>query len=167
MFELFLGRTLFGFAVRAILVFAIIVLGLVFLWPRSAHAHDAAVGDSIALGTGQALHVRTYARQNMGSCWIMRHEPLGPYHRLLISAGINDSGACVASLRASVRARYVTWVLPAPINAGTDAVWAAVKAYGDRFVEYTCPGECSKTNFHPASYGVVAAAVRRIWSRQP
>lgn len=132
---------------------------------RSAVAADAAVGDSIALGTGHALGVATYARQNMGSCWIEKNEPLGPFTHVVVSAGINDGGACVFAIRSRLKARRVTWIIPAQINQGADVVWAAVKEWGDGFVTYTCKGGCTKTNFHPASYAVVARAVRQDWGR--
>jgi hypothetical protein len=122
------------------------------------------IGDSIGLGTGHALGVPTRAKSSQGSCWIRdRYTPVSA-DRVVISAGINDGGLCVGALRARVRARRVTWVIPADINPGAAAVWAQVRLYGDGFVTYTCAGGCSKSNFHPASYAAVARAVRRDWN---
>lgn len=120
------------------------------------------LGDSIALGVGHALHAPTIARVGASSCWVLRHVPRRRYDRVVLSAGINDGGGCVAALRASVDAREVIWVLPAPINAGRAAVERAMRP-GDRAVTYACYGGCTKTNFHPGSYAKVAAAVRRVW----
>ena len=142
----------------------LLVALLLYMFAPKAWAHDAAVGDSIALGTGHALHISTYARVNAGSCEIVRRVPRARYTHLVISAGINDNGACVAAVRARAKARIVIWILPAPINAGRAAVLAAMRP-GDRSVSYACAGGCTKSNFHPASYAVVAKAIRNIWEK--
>ena len=127
-----------------------------------AHASDMAVGDSIGIGTGHALGVSTYGRVGAGSCEIVRRVPRATYRFAVISAGINDGGACVAAVRARVLAQRVVWILPAPINPGRAAVLAAMRPE-DGSVSYDCAGGCTKSNFHPASYAVVAAAVRAAW----
>jgi hypothetical protein len=128
-----------------------------------AHANDLALGDSIALGTGHALGLPTVARKGAGSCRIARWGALrGSYGHVILSAGINDGGGCVASLRGRLQAKEVIWVLPAPINSGRVAVLRAMHP-GDRAVTYACRGGCTRTNFHPGSYRDVAAAVRRVW----
>jgi hypothetical protein len=144
-------------------VLAVIVIAFVVSCSILARASDVAVGDSIALGTGHALGVSTYGRVGAGSCEIVRRVPRGAYAHAVISAGINDGGGCVAAVRARVRAGVVVWILPAPINPGRAAVLAAVRP-GDGTVSYACAGPCTKSNFHPASYAVVAAAVRAAWS---
>ena len=151
-----------------IMVFRVVglILLIALLWvlfmPK-AHAADAAVGDSIAVGTGHALHISTYGRVGAGSCEIVRRVPRASYRHLVISAGINDNGACVAAVRARAKANIVIWILPAPINAGRAAVLAAMRP-GDRSVSYACAGGCTKSNFHPASYAVMAKAIRNIWN---
>ena len=144
---------------------AVIVLLLVSLTMCSilAHAGDMVVGDSIGIGTGHALGVSTYGRTGAGSCEIVRRVPQATYDHAVISAGINDGGACVGAVRAAVHAQSVVWILPAPINSGRAAVLAAV-LLGDKTVSYACAGGCTKSNFHPASYAVVASAVRAAWS---
>lgn len=132
-----------------------------------AHAADFVFGDSIAQGAGRALHVPTAARQGAGSCEIARRfKPHSTYAHILISAGINDGGTCDLKVRSGLSARRVTWILPAPINSGALAAWNMVKLYGDGFVTYACKGVCTKSNFHPASYAVVARAVRRDWNKR-
>ena len=151
---------------RIIAFISLIVLWfIVLLWPLRSHAQDAAVGDSIALGTGQALGVPTYARSSMSSCWVLRHSPSGPFDRVVFSAGINDApGPSVKALFDRVRARVVVVILPAGINSARAHVASEAAAHGFRPVSYTCAGGCTKRNFHPASYAVLAAAVRRAWS---
>jgi hypothetical protein len=147
-----------------IVILFLALLVLVGLMEQKAKAADLAEGDSIALGTGRALGVPTHARQNMGSCWIVAHTPGGSFDHVVLSAGINDPpGPCLASLRARLTAKVVVWVLPAPINSARASVAAVAARWGDRTVSYACAGGCTRRNFHPASYAVVANAVRRAW----
>lgn len=130
-----------------------------------ANAQDAAIGDSIALGAGQALGVKTFAQQNVGSCYILGHMPVGPFDHVVISAGINDPpGSCLGAIREKVRARSVTWIVPAPINSAYNHVINVAAAHGDRTVAYLCWHGCTAWNFHPASYRAVANAVRATWN---
>lgn len=142
------------------------VVGFLLLWAAvsPSKAADMAIGDSIALGTGRALHVPTRARVGASSCAIIAYVPDRAVRHMVISAGINDGGICDGAVRIRVHARRVTWVLPAPINAGALAAWRVVKLYGDGFVSYACRGPCTRRNFHPASYAAVAKAVRRDWN---
>ena len=161
---MFLLEVKFIMRLVAVIVWIAIALTLFSWFAPHARGADLAVGDSIAVGTGQALGVHTVARQNMGSCWIAGRVPGGSWDHAVISSGINDGGGCNALVRARVHAHVVTWILPAPINAGRGATLRAMRP-GDRAVSYACAGGCSKTNFHPASYGVVAQAVRRSWGQ--
>jgi len=160
-FWLWLGSTWgafwFGVGVLTILFF------MLATWP--ANAADLALGDSIALGTGEALGVPTIARQSMGSCWIMDQTPTGYFDHVVVSAGINDPpGPCLNAIRAHLRAGAVVWILPAAINRARASVAAVASLWGDRTVSYACAGGCTKYNFHPASYATVAAAVRTAWA---
>lgn len=136
------------------------MLALLF-WAVTSKAADLALGDCIALGTGHALHIPTKARVSASSCQIADWRK-GTYDRVVVSAGINDDGLCVAAVRRSIRAREVIWILPAPINDARSMVLASMRP-GDKSVSYSCPGGCSKRSFHPRSYATVAAAIRRIW----
>jgi hypothetical protein len=141
-----------------------LILCLIGAWITMAKAQDAALGDSIAEGTGRALGVPTYARVNSSSCWVLRHTPSGPFDHVVISAGINDApGACVKTLLDRLRARVVVVILPAPINTARANVEREAARHGFATVSYACPGGCSRRSFHPSSYAVVAAAVRSIW----
>jgi hypothetical protein len=122
------------------------------------------LGDSIALGTGHALGIPTTARSGAGSCKIMSWVTRRHFDHVVLSAGINDNGKCVAALRARIHAEHVIEIIPADINHAAFAVWNSVKVYGDKYVVYECPGaRCTRKNFHPASYQELAAAVRRVW----
>ena len=150
-----------GYVAFFALTLAIMVVEIV--WASKAHASDLVLGDSIALGTGHALGKPTVARKGAGSCEIAGWLPArGGYGRVVISAGINDDGACVATLRSRLRARRVIWILPAPINGGRAAVLKAIHV-GDGSLSYRCAGPCTKSNFHPGSYAKVAADVRKQW----
>ena len=149
---------------RYVGVILLVVLGALSLFVRPSKAADLVAGDSIARGTGHAMTgVVIRARTSAGSCRIAK---FGTWRRawnhVVLSAGINDDGACVAALRARVKAQRVIWVLPAPINRGRAAVQAAMQP-GDRAVSYACAGGCTKSNFHPASYAAVARDVRGQW----
>jgi hypothetical protein len=126
---------------------------------------NAALGDSIAAGTGSALGVSTYAKVGSSSCYILAHTPRIAFNHVVISAGINDApGRCVAALLNRVRARDVVVILPAPINSARAHVARLAAKHGVRTVSYTCTGGCTKHNFHPGSYLAVARAVRELWN---
>jgi len=88
------------FAKRAKLTFLVVLY--VTISVATAFARDGAAGDSIAFGTGHALHVATFARERMSSCWILKHEvPLavGHFDHFAISAGVNDApGPCLEAI---------------------------------------------------------------------
>lgn len=136
-----------------------------YLSLSSAAASEAMLGDSIAQGTGHAMHVSTYAVKGIGSCAFLSHVPVANYQNVGISIGINDGGGCVALVRARVHAVRVVWILPASINAGRAAVASVAADYHDGTVSYACKGGCSKVNFHPASYAALAKAMRRAWDQ--
>jgi len=131
---------------------------------EAAHRRASiAFGDSIAQGTGHALGIPTVAVVGASSCTILGWVPKrGGFDHVVLSAGINDSGACVLKIRATIPAAKVIWIMPAPINGAVEKVKAAIRP-GDKVVGYACKGGCSQTNFHPGSYPAVAASVWRVW----
>lgn len=144
------------------------IIVLATLFSAHAWAENASIGDSIALGTGKALHVKTYAKAGKSSCWILDHEvPAHKLHDAVVSAGINDEpGPCVGRLFDAIQADKVVVILPAPINTARANVEAQAEAHGFKTISYQCKGGCSKTNFHPASYRSVGRAVKLIWRTQ-
>lgn len=112
-----------------------------------------ALGDSIAAGTGAALHVETHARVGASSCAILRMVPGGSYDVAVISAGVNDPpGRCLEDIRTRMHARRIIWILPAPINSARAHVSAIAAEHGDKTVSYI-PGP---DHLHPRSYSELA-----------
>lgn len=153
---------IWAFIKKAFPIFIVTLVILIALAYCTVRGADLALGDCIALGTGHALRIPTQAKVSASSCRIADWRHGGSYNHVVISAGINDDGLCVQAVRASVRAKRVIWILPAPINDARSMVLASMRK-GDRSVSYVCPGGCSKRSFHPKSYGVLASDIRRIW----
>lgn len=113
-----------------------------------------ALGDSIALGLGAALHVATIARVGASSCAILAYTPRAHFDRVIISAGVNDPpGRCIGAIRARLDAREIVWILP--VNFAAANVLRVAAAHGDRVVAYA-PG---RDRVHPQSYAALAASV--------
>jgi len=138
----------------AFLVALFFVIGVV-----AAFARDGAIGDSIGLGTGRALHVATFARERMSSCWILRHKmPSGYFDHLVVSAGVNDApGRCVWAIAARLHAGVVVWIRP--INSAGPTIDQVAKKYGFHVITY----RVGRDHLHPASYAAVAKTVRLVW----
>lgn len=132
------------------------IVAALLLFASSANAGDLALGDSLAVGTGQALGWRTVAKVGASSCAILRMVPEGVFDRVVISAGTNDPpGRCVEAIRERINARLVIWILP--VNAARGHVAAVAMGHGDRIVRYAP----SRRGWpHPASYAPLARAVR-------
>lgn len=118
---------------------------------------DLALGDSIALGTGQAMRITTVARIGASSCWIAKHVPSVQFSTVVISAGVNDGNSkhCIREIREQLKAERVVWIRPV-MYAG-DEVDAVAKEYGDTVVTYTV----GKDRVHPKDYNEIARAVRK------
>jgi hypothetical protein len=141
-------------------VFPAVILFVAILVAQ-AHA-DVYVGDSIALGAGHVAHQPTYARVGIGSCWMDRHAPASiPWFVLaqspiIVSAGVNDKGRCVARLRARADHAEVIWIVPpSKYKRARAAILAVGRAWGDRFVIYA-PG---RDGLHPRSYPDLVRAI--------
>jgi hypothetical protein len=153
---------------KFLLILFLIVSVLTFIMSvLTVRAQDAAVGDSIALGTGRTLGVPTYASVGASSCKAVAYVPKRPVRFMVVSAGINDApGYCVQTLFAHIIARKVVVILPAAINSARGNVARLAAAHGYATVGYTCAGGCTVRNFHPASYSVLASNVRKLWGVQ-
>lgn len=147
-----------------ILVALVTIVALIDLLASRAKAQDVAIGDSIALGVGTALHVPTYAKSGMSSCWVLRHMPNASFKHAVISAGINDApGSCIDAIFNKIRANQVVVILPAGINSARAHVAQEAQSHGFPTISYTCHGGCNRGNFHPGSYAQVANSVQSIW----
>ena len=116
------------------------------------------LGDSIALGTGQALHAPTFAKVGASSCWIADHMPSKvEADVVVISAGVNDPpGRCVPIIREKISARKVIWIRP--INAARVTVDHVAAQYHDSVITY----RVGPDHLHPASYQEVAKSLYAI-----
>jgi hypothetical protein len=124
-----------------------------------ASANTLALGDSLAVGAGQALHVETVARIAASSCAILRSVPARHFGVVVISAGTNDPpGGCVEKIRAAVHADLVIWILP--VNGARNHVAVVARAHGDKTVSYA-PGP-GRLWPHPRSYQPLAAALTAV-----
>jgi aromatic ring-opening dioxygenase catalytic subunit (LigB family) len=101
-----------------------------------------AVGDSLALGFGEASGFETRAVVGEPSCphgrWpgVVNMVPAKHFKFLLISAGTNDvPGKCVEAIRAKANADQVMWVIP--VNGARQHVLSVAHAHHDRTLSYT------------------------------
>ena len=135
------------------LVFTVVTIAL--LGRATAFGKEVAVGDSLAVGFGQASGMPTRAIVGISSCRIVDMVPAGHYDFMLISAGTNDPpGRCVEAVRARADAYVVEWVVP--VNGARGHVLAVAAAHGDQTLFYTpAPG-----NVHPRGYFDVHRGVR-------
>ena len=125
------------------------------------------IGDSIALGVGEALpECRTEARVGITSKQFV-HELLSPQraNEVVISLGVNDgpSAYTIANLervRDEVRGRTVYWLLPAHHDYARNAIRAVAARHGDRVID--CTPETGPDGLHPtgAGYRVLGSLVR-------
>ena len=120
-----------------------------------ASGKKAAIGDSLAVGFGQASQVTTIARVGEPSCpnrsrkGIVNMVPSEQFDTVLISAGTNDPpGHCLEQIRARVHARKVIWVVP--VNGARGHVLQVAAQHGDGLLYYT-PGK-GKVWPHPPRY---------------
>jgi len=117
-----------------------------------------ALGDSIALGTGHALHAATVARVGASSCAIYGFmPPVEKIDLIALSAGVNDPpGTCIEKIRARLHGKSVIWILPPPVNSARAHIAAVAAKNGDRTISYV-PG---KDGLHPRSYKEVARQIK-------
>jgi len=122
-----------------------------------ASANTLALGDSLAVGAGQALHVQTIAKVGASSCDILFTVPRARFETVIISAGTNDPpGSCIEGIRELVHADKVVWILP--VNGARSHVEAVAAVHGDKTVSYS-PAS-GRAWPHPKSYKPLADAVR-------
>ncbi|MHB0664177.1 hypothetical protein [Roseomonas mucosa] len=101
------------------------------------------LGDSLAVGAARhALGCEVRARVGIGSAEFARTYAATPVRAdaVLISLGANDGGRAntldhLATVRAAVVARSVTWVLPARGEGARRAILAIARGLGDRIIE--------------------------------
>ncbi len=117
------------------------------------------IGDSIALGTGTALHVETRARVGAPSCEILRKVPGGRYDVVVISAGVNDPpGRCLEAILAPASTPAASFGYCRRFDQQRSRpMWPRLLCeHGDRTVSYV-PGPRPSA---PRSYSELAHKVR-------
>ena len=123
-------------------------LSLLFMTIGAAQSRTLALGDSLALGFGQASHLPTRAIVGISSCRILGMTPREHFSFVLLSAGTNDPpGGCIEAIRHRLSADRVQWVVP--VNGARSHVLAVAGAHGDATLFYT-PG--ARAWPHPAFY---------------
>ena len=132
----------------------VIAIALLLAFPPKARGGELALGDSLALGFGQASRMPTRAIVGEPSCpnkrrpGILSMVPAEHFGFVLLSAGTNDvPGRCIEAIRAKINADKVQWVVP--VNGARNHVLAVASAHGDATLFYT-PGVRSWP--HPATY---------------
>lgn len=135
----------------------LLIVGWVIFIAAVSYA-DVYGGDSIALGAGHAAGAPTLARVGAGSCEIARRVPHGLWGTVIVSAGANDQGRCVAQVRRNVGAvAHVIWIVPPPkYTLARAAIYATGARYGDKFVTYV-PG---RDGLHPRSYSELVRTIK-------
>ena len=116
------------------------------------------IGDSIAVGVGQALpECRTEARVGITSNQFV-HQLLSPQQadRIVISLGVNDGNSAftIANLervRESVRGHSVYWLLPAHHEHARAAIRTVAARFGDWLID--CAPTAGPDGLHPTGTG--------------
>lgn len=120
-----------------------------------------AIGDSIAVGAGQAMHCTVKAHVGWTSTKIVTLSNGVKAQLCIISAGSNDPKnpkliVNLKKIRNNLNCNKIVWVKPINSTAA-NAVYAAKKA-NDSVVSFTP----SKDNVHPKSYKTLADSIKKV-----
>lgn len=121
-----------------------------------------AVGDSIAVGVGQAAHCMINAKVGASSSYIASHTYSSDKRVAVISAGSNDPDNPklmnnLHAIRAKITARRVVWILPYNRKAA-EVVKAVAVQHGDAYIDLS--GFKTRDRVHPSSYSAVAKNIK-------
>ncbi len=116
------------------------------------------LGDSIAVGVGQALpECRTEARVGITSRQFV-HELLTTQSagKVVISLGVNDGLAAytienLQRVRETVHGGAVYWLLPAQHDHARSAIRTVASQFGDRIID--CTPQAGPDGLHPTGAG--------------
>lgn len=117
-----------------------------------------AVGDSIAVGIGQAAHCTVNAKVGASSSYIAGLDIATGKDITVISAGSNDPTnpklrSNLDKIRSKITSKRVIWILP--YNRKAAAVVKAVAVqHGDGYIDLSAFK--TRDGVHPSSYGSVA-----------
>lgn len=117
-----------------------------------------AIGDSIAVGVGQAAQCTINAKVGASSSYIVDHAISSAFDVAVISAGSNDPHnpklrTNLDRIRSKIKAKRVVWILPYDRRAAAIVKAVAVQ-HGDGYIDLS--GFKTRDGVHPSSYGSVA-----------
>ena len=120
-----------------------------------------AVGDSIAVGTGQAMHCTVRAHVGWSSSKIVTLSNGVKAELCIISAGSNDPKnpkliVNLKKIRNNLDCNKVVWIKP--INSTAANAVSAAKKGNDSVVSFTP----SKDKVHPKSYSTLANSIKKV-----
>jgi lysophospholipase L1-like esterase len=129
------------------------------------------IGDSIAIGVGQALpECRTEARVGITSKQFLHQLSSPPQaEAVVISLGVNDGDAAytvpsLQSLREKLRSRAVFWLLPANHERARAAIRNVAAQFSDRLID--CTPETGPDGLHPSGLGYRTLGAQIRWTTQ-
>lgn len=117
-----------------------------------------AIGDSIAVGIGQAAHCSINAKVGASSSYVADHVVSSSRDVAVISAGSNDPSnpklrTNLDRIRSKIVAKRVVWILPYDRKAAA-VVKAVAVQHGDGYIDLS--GFKTRDGVHPSSYQSVA-----------
>lgn len=121
-----------------------------------------AIGDSIALGIGQAAKCSINAKIGASSSYIADHTVSRGNGVAVISAGSNDPdnprlAENLKAIRNKIKARRVVWILPYHRRAAREVMLVA-GLYGDGYINLA--RFATGDGVHPKSYSAVAKQLK-------
>lgn len=121
-----------------------------------------AVGDSIAVGVGQAAKCVVNAKVGASSSYIANHVVSTQKNITIISAGSNDPNnpnliSNLEKIRKKIKSPTVVWILPYNRKAAA-IVKKVANRYGDRYIDLVSVK--TRDGVHPSSYRDL---IKRMW----
>lgn len=121
-----------------------------------------AVGDSIAVGVGQAAHCSINAKVSVSSSYIANHTVSSNKSVAIVSAGSNDPAnphlrSNLIKIRSKLNSDRVVWILPYNRSAAK-VVRSVAISFGDGYIDLS--DYSTHDGVHPSSYKSVAKKIR-------
>ncbi len=121
-----------------------------------------AVGDSIAVGVGQAAHCSINAKVGASSSYIANHVVASNKSVAIVSAGSNDPTnphlrSNLIKIRSKLNSDRVVWILPYDRRAAKIVRSVAI-TFGDGYIDLS--GFDTRDRVHPSSYSAVAKNIQ-------
>ncbi len=122
-----------------------------------------AIGDSIAVGVGEALHCQIRAKVGLPSSKIIRLAD-GSYHEVcIISAGSNDPynpnlSKNLKTIRNKTHCKYVVWMLPVN-NHARAVVDRTGLVHNDKRLTF----QSGSDKIHPRNYNEIGKEIGKLY----